>query len=285
MANIDELTGWERSKAVYKAYPVVMPLLWIGIGMMVGFVLFGRDGETGYITNLYTEVLSISVTAFVIDYLNQRREAINREQDAKEQLIRDVSSLVNNVAVNAVHQVHKLGWLTDENGILQGSDLQGANLAGASFRTANLANVTLAYANLNDADLWGANLIGASLSKASLISANLLKANLQNVTLEFANLENTSLEFAILEGTSLEFANLKGAGLGGSKLLGTNLYEANMINSDLWGAEFDNNTILPDGSKWEPSIDLARFTDPSHAEFWRSYNWLSSAYWGNNADE
>jgi hypothetical protein len=43
-------------------------------------------------------------------------------------------------------------------------------------------------------------------------------------------------------------------------------------------AQWDETTILPDGTFWTAEVDLARFTDPKHAEFWRSDELGSPAY-------
>jgi hypothetical protein len=44
------------------------------------------------------------------------------------------------------------------------------------------------------------------------------------------------------------------------------------------GAAFSEETTLPDGTRWTPEADLARFTDPAHPHFWRSNNPHSPAY-------
>jgi hypothetical protein len=55
---------------------------------------------------------------------------------------------------------------------------------------------------------------------------------------------------------------------------------ANLQGADLTGAKFDENTTLPDGTKWTPDTDMTRFTDPEHPEFWRSDIKWSPAYRG-----
>jgi uncharacterized protein YjbI with pentapeptide repeats len=54
-------------------------------------------------------------------------------------------------------------------------------------------------------------------------------------------------------------ANLGEVNLGGANLQGAILKRANL----------DEFTILPDGTKWTPDTDMARFTDPDHPDFWR----------------
>ena len=35
------------------------------------------------------------------------------------------------------------------------------------------------------------------------------------------------------------------------------------------GAQFDEQTILPDGTNWTTQTVIARFTDPQHPYFWQ----------------
>lgn len=252
MAELDKLAGWERTRAVYRLYPLAMPLIWILIGVVIGAFLFGRDGDTGYIANVYTEILSISVTVFVLDYLNRQRDKESRIQDLKEQLVRDASSTSNEIAKNAIHQLRKQGWLGGDNGILKGADLVGTNLAGAQLEGANLAGAHLIYAKLA-----GAGLLGANLQGAGLIGAN-------------------------LAGAHLWYANLAGADLTGANLAGADFEGAKLEGADLKGATFDKTTILPDRTHWSTDTDMTRFTGPNHPNFWRPDNLSSPAYRGDS---
>ena len=49
--------------------------------------------------------------------------------------------------------------------------------------------------------------------------------------------------------------------------------------------EFNEKTKLPDGKKWTPDTDMARFTDPEHPDFWRSDFTGSPAYRGYDDDK
>jgi hypothetical protein len=79
-------------------------------------------------------------------------------------------------------------------------------------------------------------------------------------------------------------ADLLGADMSGANLQETNLKEANLEgtclrNFLLGDAIFSEKTTLPDGSKWTPNIDLMRFVDREHDDFWRSDDPDSPAYW------
>jgi hypothetical protein len=108
----------------------------------------------------------------------------------------------------------------------------------------------------------------------SLQGAYLWRANLQGAFLGGVNLKR-----AILVG-----ANLQEAVLGDANLQGADLCSANLQRAGLVGATFDENTTLPDETKWTPDTDIARFTDPEHSEFWRSDKKWSPAYRGDDDD-
>jgi len=92
-----------------------------------------------------------------------------------------------------------------------------------------------------------------------------------------ANLRGADLDSAYLRGAWFVNADLEGADLSGANLLGTIFTGANLRNADLDGAEYDEKTVLPDGTPWTPGADLARFTDPDHPDFWRSSDPASPA--------
>ncbi len=232
-------------------YQVFGGLVLVGIGIAIGGVLFAAD-SFGYSMNVYMNVLSVLVTVFVIDLLNRRRDERRDLRQLQEQLVRDASSLSNDVALNAIHQLRKRNWLRRQSGILKGVDLGGANLQSAYLPLANLAGASLARANLQGANLASADLQGASLWNANLEGANLEMANLGGV-----NMEHTGLHKA-----SLANANLAGA--------------------ILVGAILDEATILPDRTYWMSETDLKRFTDPKHPNFWRSEHLSSPAYRGDS---
>ena len=77
--------------------------------------------------------------------------------------------------------------------------------------------------------------------------------------------------------TSLFGADLRGANLTLANLMDTNLTRANLQNAVFRMTKFDMDTTLPDGSKWTPDTEMARFTDPKHLNFYRlSYPKLSA---------
>lgn len=104
-------------------------------------------------------------------------------------------------------------------------------------------------------------------------------ASLQEARLDCANLRKVKLNETNLRGAVLTEADLQGANLQRANSQGAVLAFANLQDTDLDGVIFDEDTVLPDSihdhatrewtSKWTPSTDMARYTDPNHPDFWR----------------
>jgi hypothetical protein len=59
---------------------------------------------------------------------------------------------------------------------------------------------------------------------------------------------------------------------------------ANLRRVILGMVPLDTDTTLPDGTKWTPDTDMARFTNPDRPDFWRSDDPKSPAYRGEGGD-
>lgn len=234
-------------------YKILGGSILVLIGVWIGSQLFA--GDSGYNTNLYTELLSIGVTVFILNELARRREV----RQLQEQLIRNAASTSNEIAKDAVHQLRRQGWLEGEKGLLQGKKLQFASLSGAFMPNVNLSGAILGHADLSGANLSFANLSGARLSLANLSGANLWSAYLSGVIMQSADLSGANLSSANLSGVKLDHSNLSGARLSLADLSGATFERA----------AFDDNTILPDANNWTPDTDMERFTNPDHPNFWR----------------
>jgi len=199
---------------------VVVLLILIVVGLVSSLGTAWRTGDwEGLFLNLGTEMLGAVATYVLLELFIGGRE---RREAKKTTLIAQMGSRVHDVAIAAVEELRRRGWLT--NGSLQ--------------------RIALIMANLR----------GANLFRANLQRANLSAANLQEAFLSWADLQGVSLEDAKLQEADLTMANLQGANLAG----------ANLQN-----AKFDEYTTLPDGTKWTPDTETARFTDPDRPDFWR----------------
>ncbi len=197
---------------------------------------------------------------------------------------------------------------------LRSANLEAAKLSFANLQMADLHSANLYYANLWDSDLQGANLQHANLQRADLLNVRFDENTIlpdgtcwtpdthighftdpdhpnfwlgyevchaeTNVDSNWmgANLQGADLMFTYLRGATLSRANLQEADLCDAFLKGADLKHANLQGASLSGAKFDEETVLPDGSKWAPDTDMARFTDPAHPDFWRSDDPDSPAY-------
>jgi uncharacterized protein YjbI with pentapeptide repeats len=140
---------------------------------------------------------------------------------------------------------------------LSGAHLRFANLSHARLERANLSGASLRDANLSDAISWKANLRNADLVQANLGGTNFIEADLSSGDLRRVNLSGAVLRNANLSGADLRNANLSGAFLRGANLRGAVLESANLDGAVILNTQFDDNTVLPDGSHWAAGRDFA----------------------------
>ena len=192
---------------------VLAVLLAVAAAFVLVATLVGDETQTwqAFVLNLGTEMAGAVVTYVLL-------QRVIGGWERKQELIADLGSNVNDVAVHAAYELRRHGWLTD--GSLQGAYLRDANLQGAYLRDANLQGAKLDSANLQEANLWDANLQGAYLTDANLQGAILWMANLQGAILWMANLGEADLREAHLKETFLLQANLSGANLWQANLRG-----------------------------------------------------------------
>jgi uncharacterized protein YjbI with pentapeptide repeats len=178
---------------------------------------------------------------------------------------------------NAETRQALLRRLAEEGFALQQLPLIDIDLSGADLRGLDLSGANLSKAKLRAAKLAGANLQGAHLDAAQLIEADLRGADLRGASLERAYLSGADLGGARLGGArlicslwrvNLVGADLEGADLSGAELFHTDLSGANLRGIRLGETKINSQTRLPDGQTWTAASDLARFTDPTHPQFW-----------------
>lgn len=233
-------------------------------GLAMLLLVIAKVDQGGYWSglslNLGTELLGGVALYWAFDFIAER--------NLKAGLIARMGSGVRVVAVAATEELRRYGWLTD--GSLRGADLSGANLCGADLRGANLRGVNLLQAKLKKANLSNAYLKDADLFDANLEKAKLIDAHLQKAFLINANLQKANLLGACLKDGHLTSANLEEANLCGANLQGADLQKAILKGANLTGARFDG-AVLPDGTDWIPGIDITRFTNQEHPDFWQPH--------------
>jgi len=280
-----------ESGELLSEHRIGMLMLAVIAGLILGWFLFAPDQpleRNGYLTNAFTEAISVLLTVFVLNEFNKRREVA----ETKKRLIRQAGSVNHQIAINAVEELRANGWLkkTDKEPLLFDASLAYANLANAKLAYANLEGADLAYANLEGADLAYANLEGANLPGANLANANLGAANLANADLNSANLTNASLQQTNLAYTQFWNVNLSKVDFLFANLANTYLGAANLVGANLKSVTFDGHIVLPDaqyvGSDaegkmifdryWTPRTDMSRYTNPEHPDFWQP-NWAKKS--------
>lgn len=246
-----------------RVWAVVVVLVLAGLVLSIPALLRGE--WWGLLLNLGTELVGAAGVYLLLDRFIGKREKEEEEkarvvaetEKEKARLTMEMGSKEHGVAIPAAEKLARFGWLQD--GSLRGAMLDGANLQGAELYHADLQGASLSGANLHDAQLVLVDLRGAKLSGADMGMAILLRTNLQDAILMRVDLLN--------------------AGLVSPKLQNADLREADLHSATLMEVEYSEDTVLPDGRKWTPETDMARFTDPQHPDFWRSED-PSSPAWG-----
>lgn len=133
---------------------------------------------------------------------------------------------------------------------LSGAYLEDTFLDGTDLKNVNLSNVDLNHAVLDGDNLNHANLRGSYLGYTVLLRANLSGANLSNAWLFDANLVYTSLNDAVLVDVNLAEADLSHTNLSGANLSNAFLCDAKgWTTEQLNKASLLRGTIMPDGSQ------------------------------------
>ena len=213
------------------------------------------------------------------------------------------SSLVNTIFTAANLQNAHLQGANLAKALMGGANLKGANfhgasLAGAFLRGANLENASL-YCSLHHANLRESSLKRANLQYAQMPNVDLRDADLRQVWGTQANLQQSRLRDAWAEKAQLSGINMRGSDLTGANFRDAHLVLADLQGSVLWATQFqganldganitgadigdrdvdwsffntkvppkfDEESILPDGSKYVPELglkQLEKFIDGS----------------------
>lgn len=260
-------------------------LLTIGViaGFIGGWFLFGANrplSNDGYITNVFTELISIGLTVFVITEIFKRREI----EATKKRLVRQAGSVSHPIAINAIEELRANGWLTVDNDeqLLVKAGLVAANLENATLFKADLRDSNLVGANVRGAFLMQANVSGADFGSADVSGAKLTKANVSGTRFAATNVSRARLILANVSGAEFQCANVSGANFGSADVRGVNFYNASLRDVNFQKAIFDEETIMPDAKEirrlfrpskydkyWTPETDMTRYTDPNHPDFWQ----------------
>lgn len=311
-------TRWQSIKSLWDREHV---WLWALPGLLLGLVIgFGLgtaspqswQGVEAWLANnwfangIWPEALSTMAAVVLLYKLDKLRDDQREKERLKNELLWQVRSQSNAIAVSAIDRLRHEGWLTGDTGMLQNvllaklqwekaylceanlqhSNLGLTNLQAANLGHANLQGADMRRANLQAADVRHANLQGALGWETNLQAAFMWEANLQGADMVCANLQGAHLVSANLQAANLREANLQAASLWHANLQEANLWEANLqaadlMNANLCGvryleaAHFDEQTVLPDARR----ISESENGKPVYDKYWHK-----DVDWGRYTD-
>jgi hypothetical protein len=150
----------------------------------------------------------------------------------------------NGSVTRFLSEVNLTGGQGSPFSLLEGAELQGADLENALLIDSNLIAADLRNAVLKGARLENANLSAADLSDADLSGAALVHADLTGVRLDGADLTDARLDSADLSDVDLRGADISDAYLNNANLATTRVNEDQLSDAaSLKGA------TMPGGSK------------------------------------
>lgn len=249
------------------AYHILGAVLLVLFGVWLGSRFF--SGDSGFGSNLWAEFLGIIATYFIIDYLHARHNEKRREQDLKDRLLHEVRSPEGTISRHAFFELQEKRLIYGESSILRNAFLQGAKPVRTDLRRARLNRANLVLTDFSETLFHNANIEEAKLMEAKLDDAVLVYANLKNADLQGAYLTRANLAGADLRGANLRHVQMQNANFA---MIGGSIERIDLPE------KLSETTILPDGDSWKPGIDMNRFTDPDHPEFWRSSDPSSPAH-------
>lgn len=202
----------------------IVALILLVIGILIGvngyirqYGIFDFDWlYKEFYANFSTELISISITVLIIDSISEWRQNKRVQINLRQQLVREIGSKDNGIALRAINELRAKDWLTD--GSLVGAQMPYANIDNGELKQAQLRGVNLYKALARRAYLETANLSSADLKKADFTGSFLKHANLEHANLTKAKLVNTWLDDAALTGAFLQGADLRGASVSSEQL-------------------------------------------------------------------
>lgn len=183
----------------------LLAIILLSVGLLLFALGWSLDPPTST-KNLILAHFGDWTPGFVIDgilLLILNRVIRNNE---KRRVIRQVASLSNEFALDAVRRCREEGYL--QSGTLSKMNFEKARLSTADFSDAMLSEVDLSFADLGGADLTNTNLRRANLKGTNLTGADLRWADLSDACLQWSDLRNAQLDGAKFDGVDAEFASV-----------------------------------------------------------------------------
>ena len=229
----------------------------------------------------------------------QRREEEAKEaeeEQRKRTLIFQMSSYEPAIATLAAKEMREEGWLSD--GSLRLNNFSNARLDGLNSDvlnafvyefTASGEEVGIEEKGIS-VEKCKVDLADSNLANSSFVAACLCTSNFRGAILDFADFSHANLDEAIFTGTQSRLANFSGtfaidadfsssnlkhssfenANLDRANFSGASLEEVSLRGASMYGTTFDEQTVLPDHTKWSEAVDMEQFTNPEHPDFYHA---------------
>ena len=123
-----------------------------------------------------------------------------------------------------------------QEALLIGAQMQDANLDGSLMQKINLGMAQMQEASLIGAQMQGATLVGVQMQGARLLLAKMQGANLRSVKIQGANLTMVEMQGAKLDQALMQGVDLYQAKMQGTYLHKTQMQEANFRETQMQGA-------------------------------------------------
>lgn len=263
---------------------------------LISTLISGVFNETGFgiswwsslSQNFATELFGAITTFVLIEILLRRSQ---QKSEENERFVAAVNSQNSQKIVTIISDqksskyiaaglLRNVNWSDlDLSGIrLLDYDLVRADFSRAIGNGIEMRGCNMEYCIFSDALFETAALVECNLRRCQMENINMVNGKLMRTNLTQANLQRGVLTYVDMHQAILALADLRQADLSGANLAGANLRRANLENARLDNAQFDNSTILPDGENWTFETEMSRFTDPSHEDFYRSFDRTSPAF-------
>jgi hypothetical protein len=212
---------------------------------------------SNYLQGVSTELIGAALTIILLTFVFKAIETYATEKNAAVEAVLQLQSEDETQKQAALDMLRRSGWLYSLQSITE--DLSGVDLSNENLENVNFGSIGFEAVNFHNANLANTHFTTSTFGNSSL----------RDTDLSFANLEGAVFIYTHFHNVTFYEANLKNVS-----------FQPFCTNSGCFESDFDETTILPDGSFWTVGTDMTRFTDPDRRHFWRSTNPESPAYDG-----
>ena len=303
----------ERSKDIRKDYPWFYPMILgaflVVAGIVIGGFLFGSDNPVSngnmlsYVTNLWTEFISIGITIFVIDRLYRNREEKERakreDQADRTRVSIALTSSNKDIQQSAFDEALVRGFLIGEESLLSQSRFIGVDFSHLSlssfpvdyqigdslwtplvsafypikdlsmsqrqvdFSGSMILNTSMEGAKVRYTKFDNSTLWLANLNKAIIIDSSFNNANLRTTTMKYASFHTSSFRAARFDGANMNSTSFQSCNFGGVDFTNADLKDAQFLD-----CVFDDKTILPDSGVLPHHYGYSEESGFSSIKYW-----------------